>query len=477
MESVIRPEFDLEKWHHWLPAQALAEKAFWKFKYIGCGGAFGGGKSRTIRHLAVEAVMTYFVRYGLRHVKVGIFCKDYKNLDGRHISVLSTDYPEFLGTWIESRKQFELAPEYGSGVIAFLNLDDPSKYRSVEFACIFIDEGSEDTRDDFETLRTRLRWRGLRDDCHMMVSFNPPMQDEDPWCRDMFIDRLFSPNEEESDKFTFVQFPPRDNAANLPPTYFAQFGGRSEAYRKAFLDGDMHAFDSMLSSEGFRPLLTSPQVDAAAQAQQPPSSGIVLGVDPGGGGDETSAVASDEFSAELVFHEKTKDPLTAIPFILDYVRKHDVTDIVVDKTGIGWAFYCRLKEVMSKDFANVRVLGIGFGESSSDKSRYKNLKMELFWRVRQWVLEKGGQMMAHPSGGWKQLTQVRWRLHSDDKFMETESKEELLSRGIPSPNVADALALSRYVRKPYSSVDTTRNFRSKSVQDSYRYGRSRMKKI
>ena len=473
-----KKEFSVSEWHNWLPAQRKAAEAFWRYKYVGCGGAFGGGKSRTIRHLAVEACLTYFAKYGLKHVKVGIFCKDYKNLDGRHISVIPTDYPDFLGSWVEVRKQFELRPEYGGGIIAFLNLDDPSKYRSVEFACIFIDEGSEDTRDDFETLRLRLRWPGLGDDCHMLVSFNPPMQNEDPWCRDLFIDHIFSPTEKEKEKFTFVPFPPKDNAANLPPTYFDQFGGRSDAYRKAFLDGDMHAFDNMLSDDGFRPLLTSPQIDSAISDDcAPPSASVVLGIDPGGGGDETAVAARDEFSADIIFNEKTKDPLTAIPFILDYVKKHDVTDIVVDKTGLGWAFHTRLREVMTKEHPRVRVIGIGFGEVATDKTRYKNLKMDLFWRARTWLLEKGGQLVRNDKANWKQLTVLRWKMHSDGKFMEMESKEDLRERGIASPNCADALALSMFIRLSFGSSDTTRQFRSKAVQDSYRYNRTRMNKL
>lgn len=411
-----------------------------------------------IRCMAVEALLYYFARYRQRGVQVGVFCEDFPALQGRHISKVKEHYPPWLGTWVEARKSFELAPEYGNGVIRFLNLNEPSKYDSEEFAAIFIDEGQKQRRNDFNTLRRRLRWPQIGDDCHFAVTFNPPKQDEDAWARELFVDRQFHPDEKESARFSFVPFPPKENQANLPSSYFDQFSGMSQAERAAYLDGDQHAFDSVLSTEGWRPLLTSPQVeDHVTRRLTPAAPPTVLGIDPGGGGDATSAVLRDAFTAEVVFSQPTKDTLITIPLFLDIIRSSQVTDVVIDKTGLGWNYYTRFKEVVSSrpDLADVRVHGISFGEKSRQPKRFKNLKAELFFSLREWVLD-GHFLIFDDQAPWKQLIQVRWK-ETSDRIVEIEKKEELLSRGIASPNEADSLALSFFPNPKPSFLTRTKD--------------------
>lgn len=439
--------FDLAKWQNFNEPQKRAAKEFWKKKYVGVGGAMGGGKSYWIRCMAVEAALHYYATYGIKGIQVGIFCENYPALQGRQISKVKEHFPNWLGTWIETRKTFELYPEYGSGNIRFLNLDDPSKYDSEEIPVQFIDEGQKDKRSDFDTLRRRLRWSGVGDDVHMAVSFNPPKQNEDPWVRELFIDGAFHPNEQEKDKFGFVPFPPKDNAKNLPSDYFAQFSGMSEADRSAYLDGDMHAFDAVMSDEGYRPLLTSAEIAdriiPRAGAILPP---CILGIDPGGGGDPTAMVIKDEMQYEVVFSQKTKDTLIAIQPALEIIRENNVSHVVVDKTGLGWAFYLRLKEVVaqSEDLRHVKVHGIGFGEKSRKPERYKNLKAELFMLLRQSILEKGCRLVFDDAKPWNALSAIRFKANSDGKWIEIEKKEDLLARGIASPNECDSAALCNF---------------------------------
>lgn len=431
-----------------------------------------------MRKFPILLLCKWFAEFKLRGVRVGVFCEDYPALNGRHISRLNDEvegYPAFLGDYISSRHEFVLKPEYGSGVVFFGNLDEVSKYDSEQFAAIFVDEVNRNPEPVFRLLRSRLRWPQLpASEWHFMGSTNPGGE---PWVRQFFVDRQFPPAEKEADKFHFVPFLPKDNTY-LAQDYLDTLASLPEHERRAFLEGDWTAFDSLMSEEGYRPLLSANQVNPSIVAA-PPSTVFrnpVVGVDPGGGGDETAIVVRDDFSAQVLFCGKTKDPLIVIPLILDFVRKNDVKHIVVDKTGLGWAFTTRLKEVCSQSFNDVRIHGIGFGETSSDKTKYKNLKVELFWRLRSWIMEKGGQLVEYKTSPWGQLSLIRWRVQSDDKFIELESKADLRARGIDSPNVSDALAASFYIR-PDPADASKMIYRSKAVQSAYRYNSQRTAKV
>jgi hypothetical protein len=59
------------------------------------------------------------------------------------VSKIQTEFPAALGDVRDSHQAgfaFYLKPEYGGGVIAFRNLDDPTKYQSAEFAAVAVDE-------------------------------------------------------------------------------------------------------------------------------------------------------------------------------------------------------------------------------------------------------------------------------------------------------------------------------------------------
>ena len=90
-------------------------------------------------------------------------CEDYPSLYERQISKVQTEFPPALGKYMAARNEFVLAPQFGSGVIAFRNLDDPSKYQSAEFAAIAVDEITKNPEKAFHILRASLRWPGFED--------------------------------------------------------------------------------------------------------------------------------------------------------------------------------------------------------------------------------------------------------------------------------------------------------------------------
>lgn len=435
-------QFSLDDFNRFTPPQQQAERAFYNFKYLGVGGAMGGGKSYWIRRMALNYLIYVFHKYRLTSVRVGIFCEDFPALYGRQISKTVDEFPSFLGSFVEARKNFELAPEYGSGTICFRNLNEPSKYDSEEFAAIFFDEGQKQRVTDFRSLRKRLRWPSLGDDVHFAASFNPPRPKEDPWCRDMFCDRLFPPDEKEKDKFFFVPFPMSSNAANLPPSYADQFTG-NEAERLAYLEGDMHALDNAQSDDGWRPLLLSSDVKPRLTRSFLNSRPSVLGIDPAAGGDTSSIIYRTLIGAAVCFNQKTQHIMSLVPIIRTLIEENSPTDIAIDVGGVGAGLYDRLREVFPpNDPLSPRLHAVNFGSKSSQPTRYRNLKSQLYWNVRTLVL---GGLVLEDDPAWSELyTSARWSEDSAGR-LEMMSKDDLRKLSIPSPNVLDALAVSTYV--------------------------------
>jgi phage terminase large subunit len=121
-------------------------------KYILYGGCLGGGKSYLLRWWAVRYLMwTFFVKK-LTYVQVMLACEDYPSLKDRQLTKIEREFPQWLGKSYSDHKVygkcFILAPDFGSGVLCFRNLDDPSKYQSAEFAAILVDEL---TKNDYNT--------------------------------------------------------------------------------------------------------------------------------------------------------------------------------------------------------------------------------------------------------------------------------------------------------------------------------------
>lgn len=65
----------------------------------------------------------------------------------------------------------------------------------------------------------------------------------------------------------------------------------------------------------------------------------------------------------------------------------------------------------------------------------------MYWRVREW-LKQGGKLSKHPA--WMQLATVKFRTVESKGVIEIMSKTIMHSKNIPSPGVADALALTFY---------------------------------
>jgi hypothetical protein len=105
-----------------LPKQEDAKLASQRFKFVLYGGSLGSGKSYWLRWMMVYWLIKLAGQYKMKGIRAGLFCEDYRSLEDRHLSKIKYEFPAWLGTYNGQRNEFTLKPQYGSGVIAFRNL-------------------------------------------------------------------------------------------------------------------------------------------------------------------------------------------------------------------------------------------------------------------------------------------------------------------------------------------------------------------
>jgi len=431
-----------------LPKQEDAKKASERFKFVLYGGSLGSGKSYWLRWMMVYWLIKLSAKYNLKGIRAGLFCEDYPSLEDRHLSKVKWEFPEWLGKYNQQRHEFVLAPQYGSGIIAFRNLDDPEKYLSVEFAVMAVDEINRNPEVTFRELRKRLRWAGIKD-VKFLAACNPRGE---AWVKNRWVKRMFPPEENEPYEFVFVPALPTDNPF-LDASYWKSLESLPEAERKAFLEGDWDSFDDTMDDKGYIRLINDRELQASIVNGGDHSGYKILGVDPAAGGDNSAIVLKSGNLQEILFNQKLQNTMDLVGVIMDKYRETGADFVVIDKTGIGQGVFDRIKEL------DYPCRGVSFGEKSEDP-QFGNLKAEWHWRQRKWLLS-GGRLLYDTA--WNEFEYVKYK-NKDGKII-IQPKEELFKEGIMSPNCVDAAVLTQVISD--STIRSSRLYKNRGGKEFY----------
>jgi len=115
-------------------------------------------------------------------------------------------------------------------------------------------------------------------------------------------------------------------------------------------------------------------------------------------------------------------------------------NVSIDSVGVGGGVVDRLHEL------NVGVNSINVGEPPIDETQYKNKRVELWGVIKQELIEEklnlsilnNGEMTRDLCG---ELASPKYKITSKGQY-QLESKEDMKKRGVQSPDIADALALT-----------------------------------
>jgi len=202
-----------------------------------------------------------------------------------------------------------------------------------------------------------------------------------------------------------------------------------------------------MDEKGWVPLLTREEIERAMVDSSVEGFGVKkLGVDIAGGGRNFSVIVKRYTNiAKIVLRNQDPDTMNIAEVLISLMEKkergkYDIypRDVVIDKVGLGKGVY----DIVNRECPGV--WGISGAEEPTtleEKERFVNLRAELFWKAREWIL-KGGKLEKNDA--WYELTKIKYRtkLQGTKGKMIIISKEELAKEGIPSPDVADAFAMT-----------------------------------
>lgn len=169
---------------------------------------------------------------------------------------------------------------------------------------------------------------------------------------------------------------------------------------------------------------------------------VIIGVDVGRFGDDPSVIyprcGRDAFSRgiEILYG---LDTMTLAGKVAAAFLRFKATVVMVDEGGVGGGVVDRLRQL------RIPVIGVDFGSGpdgfAADGVKYANKRAEIWGAVRDWL--PGGCIPQIQTGEnttlVDELTGPTYTLNAKEAI-QLESKKDMRRRGVPSPNVADALA-------------------------------------
>lgn len=161
----------------------------------------------------------------------------------------------------------------------------------------------------------------------------------------------------------------------------------------------------------------------------------VIGCDPAEYGDDRTAIVfrRGRMVSRIEVMEK-KGPMEVAGTLAALWRDRQPDALFVDKIGIGSGIVDRLKEL------NIPVIGVNSAERAMRNDVYANLRAEMWWTMKEW-LEDQPCRLPNSSALMSDLSAPGYK-HNSNGLKLVESKDDMRTRGIRSPDLADALALT-----------------------------------
>lgn len=183
---------------------------------------------------------------------------------------------------------------------------------------------------------------------------------------------------------------------------------------------------------------------ARKRQMEEPDAPLIIGVDPAGSGGDRFAVALRRGDKILkVMHRNKLEHDEAVAWLSTIIDEHRPNRMNVDRGSMGQNIVSALRN-LNRHYADV-VKGIDFGGTSRFKQATPkragpwNRRAEMYGDLKEWLAEGGAipddDDLASDLSGPRQ----KWRANNDWLL---ESKSDMKSRGVRSPDLSDACALT-----------------------------------
>jgi hypothetical protein len=218
-----------------------------------------------------------------------------------------------------------------------------------------------------------------------------------------------------------------DTDKNLYEQIIAEYGAESNEARIEIFgefpsQGDDQFIGPHLVNEAFR-----------RPRYKDPEAPVIIGVDPARGGADSTVIAVRQ-GRDLVEIRRFRgeDTMTVVGHVIDAIEDFKPALTVIDEGGLGYGILDRLTEQRYK------VRGVNFGWKAKNPIMWGNKRAELWGAMRDWLksasIKDDRQLRAD-------LTGPKVKPDSSGTIF-LESKKDMKSRGLASPDAADAIAVT-----------------------------------
>lgn len=235
-----------------------------------------------------------------------------------------------------------------------------------------------------------------------------------------------------------------------------KYGQDSDVARvRIFGDFPKGALDSLISMETVE-LACSSKIN---EEEISTSNLLHIGCDVARYGDDktvvTPRIASKIFPFEKYSKKSTMETAgNVIKICKEYMKKYPKIKrcvIKIDDTGVGGGVTDRLREVVSEEKLPYSIIPVNNGSSATD-DYYANLGAQVWGALRDALEENFSAVMQghapiielpYDDEMIKQLSNRKKKITSKGKI-QLESKDEMKSRNVGSPDIADSITLAFY---------------------------------
>jgi hypothetical protein len=219
----------------------------------------------------------------------------------------------------------------------------------------------------------------------------------------------------------------------------AEFSKDYEAGRERFnVEYPLNANEAFKNAVA-RAFINSKYVERARHEQVEHGGNLIIGVDVAISDRDRTAIIRRKgrcaYNLERFGNHNTMEIVGRVKRI---IMDEKPARVYVDCIGIGAGVVDRLRE-MGFDC----VEGVNVARSANDKDKFKNLRAELWSDMRDWLYQDMPVQIPDEDELHGELCSLGFKETSSGQI-QIESKDDLRARGLPSPDGADALALTMF---------------------------------
>lgn len=162
----------------------------------------------------------------------------------------------------------------------------------------------------------------------------------------------------------------------------------------------------------------------------------ILGVDPARYGDDRTAyVLRQGRVVHWLKVDNQKSTMEIVGQVSSWMREYWFDAVMVDVIGLGAGIYDALAEKWGE-----RIIPVSSSETADDHIQFFNKRIEMWCAMRDWLNEKPVSL-PNNSELIVDLTAPQYHFNSNGQ-RQLEKKEDMRRRGVKSPDIGDALAMT-----------------------------------